>query len=123
MGGGLTIVQLRYVCLFSQLSAVIYCEQSPTSATGMSSAAFTSPTFQNRSEPIGQRVLLTVTADCDNYTYLDVSGAQNAAIIKEKIFSKVRYRFSLERPLLMQGPSYKYRTINSLSSRNPPAPQ
>lgn len=39
--------------------------------------------------PINHKVLLTVTADCDNFTYLDITGAVNAAMIKEKMFSKV----------------------------------
>ncbi|OCB88556.1 hypothetical protein A7U60_g4259 [Sanghuangporus baumii] len=41
-------------------------------------------------EPISHKVLLTVTADCDNFTFLDISGAVSAAMIKEKMFSKLQ---------------------------------
>lgn len=35
--------------------------------------------------------LLLVTADCDNFTPLDISGCRNAPMIREKIYSKVSY--------------------------------
>ncbi|THH09471.1 hypothetical protein EW145_g1989 [Phellinidium pouzarii] len=49
-------------------------------------SSYVSPTR----DAISNKVLLTVTTDCDNYTPLDISGARNAAIIKEKIFSKLQ---------------------------------
>lgn len=30
-----------------------------------------------------------VSADCENYTYLEITGARDSDMIKEKIFSKV----------------------------------
>ncbi|TDL28512.1 Pkinase-domain-containing protein [Rickenella mellea] len=57
---------------------------SPTVATGQ----FTSP-VSSRDSP-KEKVLLTVTADCDIYTYLDITGVKDSAIVREKIFSKLQ---------------------------------
>ncbi|KAI5123627.1 hypothetical protein M0805_003441 [Coniferiporia weirii] len=69
--------------LYHQRNSIARQSTSPTVTSGPS---YVSPTR----EAIVNKVLLTVTADCDNYTYLDITGARNAAIIKEKIFSKLQ---------------------------------
>lgn len=61
--------------------------QSPTTHIG---PAFASPTNNTSREPINRKVLLTITTDCDNYTVLDITGARNAPMVREKIYSKVR---------------------------------
>ncbi|EJD03987.1 uncharacterized protein FOMMEDRAFT_121406 [Fomitiporia mediterranea MF3/22] len=67
------------------LHSKVQSRQAPTPiVTG--GAPHASPTR----EPISSKVLLTVTADCDNFTYLDVTGARDAAMIREKMFSKLQ---------------------------------
>jgi hypothetical protein len=63
--------------------------KSPTSATPDS---FISPTSQS-GRP--DKVTIMVTADSDNYATVDITGAKNAAFIRERMFTKVRDSYLL----------------------------
>lgn len=76
-----------------------------------SGPSYVSPTR----ETIDRKVLLMITSDCDTFTYLEITGARDAAMIKEKMFSRVsradRGSAGLLNDIYMF--SYKSRTTSS----------
>lgn len=63
------------------------CAKSPTTSIPES---YTSPTTtqSSRSTPI-DKLLIMVTTDADQYLAVEVNSAKNAAVIRERIFTKV----------------------------------
>ena len=68
-------------------SCNMYCHLTLFIQSPSTTPAYASPVYPG--EPIATKVLVIVTADCEVYTPLDITGARSAAIIREKIFSKV----------------------------------
>ena len=64
--------------------------QSPTTSIAEN---FVSPTSASsyRSGPAGEKVTLLVTADAETLKTVDITGARDAAFIRERIFTKVRH--------------------------------
>lgn len=67
--------------------------KSPTTSLAESFTTQTSNLSGSRASP-HERVTLLVTHDAENFSIVDVTGANDAAFIRERIFTKVRPSYS-----------------------------
>lgn len=44
-----------------------------------------------------EKLIITVTADAENHVIVDITGAMDAAVIRERMLSKVSWRKSIHR--------------------------
>lgn len=94
--------------------------QSPTTSIPESYSSQTSGVSGSRSSPL-ERITLLVTTDAEHLVTVDVTGATDAAFIRERIFTKVRPLYFLSQSLLLihRLPlSCKYMTTNRNDSRS-----
>ncbi len=68
---------------------MIIHSQSPTVSTPDSYTSASSRSSTTSTTTVSDKVSILATADSDTYVNVDISGVQNAAVIRECVFSKV----------------------------------